>query len=146
MPSRRLKTRGGMSRLQKGADGMHPIFVARIGTMEGSEAHRILVDRLWPRGVRKANPPWDSWLKDLAPSTELRRWYGHDPVRYAVFREQYWRELSALKDSSAWHTLQALWRAGPIALVTASRDLEHSQAPVLRDFLEAAAGEEKPSP
>lgn len=119
---------------------MHPIAVARIGTVEAAEAHRILVDRLWPRGVRKGNPPWEAWLKDLAPSTELRRWYGHDPVRYAAFRQHYWNELSTRRGSSAWETLYAIWRTGPIALVTASRDLEHSQAAVLRDFLEEAVG------
>lgn len=125
---------------------MHPISVARIGTVAASEAHRILVDRLWPRGVLKADPPWDTWLKDLAPSTELRRWYGHDPMRFAAFRQQYGHELAALQGSPAWETLQALWRAGPIALLTATRDLEHSHAPVLRDFLEAAADGPEPSP
>ncbi len=125
---------------------MNPIEVARIGTVQGETVHRVLVDRLWPRGVRKTNRLWDTWLKDLAPSTALRRWYGHDPGRYAAFRQQYWQELTALIGSPAWHTLQEIWQTGPIALVTASRDVDRSQAPILRDFLQtmgsgSAAGE-----
>jgi uncharacterized protein YeaO (DUF488 family) len=110
---------------------MHPIWVARIGAVDPGTAHRILVDRLWPRGIRKDDALWDTWLKELAPSTALRRWYDHDLTRYAAFRERYWNELAANHSTRAW-------RSGPIALVTASRDLDHSQAPILRDFLQAA--------
>lgn len=114
---------------------MNPIEIARIGTVERGAAHRVLVDRLWPRGIRKTDPPWDIWLKDLAPSAALRRWYGHAPTRYAVFRQQYWNELALLMGSPAWETLLAIWRSKPIVLVTASRDVDHSHAPILRDVL-----------
>ncbi|MCY0898218.1 MAG: DUF488 family protein [Firmicutes bacterium] len=116
---------------------MNPIWVARIGTVERGAVHRVLVDRLWPRGIRKTDPPWDTWLKDIAPSTTLRRWYAHDPARYAVFRQRYWDELAAMVDSPAWEMLEGFWRTGPIALMTASRDVDLSHVPILRDFLQA---------
>jgi uncharacterized protein YeaO (DUF488 family) len=115
---------------------VNPIWVARIGTVEPGEAHRILVDRLWPRGIRKTDPPWDTWLKDLAPSSALRQWYRHDRARYAIFRQRYWDELHHIRGSPAWETLQAMWLTGAIALVTASRDVNYSQAPILREFLQ----------
>ncbi|PSR33201.1 MAG: DUF488 domain-containing protein [Sulfobacillus thermosulfidooxidans] len=115
---------------------MNSIGVARIGTVETGKGHRILVDRLWPRGIRKTDVLWETWLKDLAPSTRLRQGYGHNPARYAAFREQYWKELTELIGSPGWETLLTLWQTNPIILVTASRDVDHSQAPILRDFLQ----------
>ncbi|AUW94702.1 MAG: DUF488 family protein [Sulfobacillus thermotolerans] len=115
---------------------MNSIGVARIGTVEAGKGHRILVDRLWPRGIHKTDVLWETWLKDLAPSTRLRQGYGHNPERYAAFREQYWKELTELIGSPGWETLLTLWQTNPIVLVTASRDVDHSQAPILRDFLQ----------
>ena len=94
---------------------------------------RVLVDRLWPRGVRKADAAIDRWLKEVAPSTELRRWFGHDPGRWEEFRRRYEAELSsrvALLDE-----LRAIARSGRLTLVFAARDALHNDAVVLRDLL-----------
>ncbi|MBF6521026.1 DUF488 domain-containing protein [Nocardia farcinica] len=96
---------------------------------------RVLVDRVWPRGVRKDDLAPVEWLKDVAPSAELRRWYGHDPERFAEFRRRY---LAELRTSPAREAVEHLRRAvadGPVTLLTATRDLEHSQAAVLAEVL-----------
>lgn len=94
---------------------------------------RVLVDRLWPRGLRKAEAAIDRWLKELAPSSELRRWFGHDPGRWDEFRRRYRSELSAHAD--LLNELRATARAGPLTLVYAARDEQHNDAVVLRDVL-----------
>src|SRR6202007_138750 len=94
---------------------------------------RVLVDRLWPRGVKKADAGIDRWLKEIAPSTELRRWFGHDPVRWGEFRSRYRRELG--RHAKEIDELQAMARRRPITLVFAARDELHNEAVVLRDFL-----------
>jgi uncharacterized protein YeaO (DUF488 family) len=94
--------------------------------------YRVLVDRLWPRGVRKDELHMDEWAKDLAPSTELRRWYGHDPSRFGEFERRYVRELSSADAAR----LRA--HKGALVLLTATRDVEHSGAAVLRDYLRHA--------
>ncbi len=111
------------------------VVVARVASPPPRPRRRVLVDRLWPRGLRKDQAPWDEWLKDVAPSAELRRWYGHDPARYAEFRERYRAELQAAAAGAAWHHLLELAIGGPLALLTATSDVEHSQAPVLAEFL-----------
>jgi uncharacterized protein YeaO (DUF488 family) len=94
---------------------------------------RILVDRLWPRGVRKADAAIHQWLKELAPSTELRKWFGHDPARWTEFRKRYQVEL---KDHAAlMEKLRALAAKGPVTLVYAARDQAHNEAVVLREAL-----------
>ena len=94
---------------------------------------RVLVDRLWPRGLRKADVAADLWLKDAAPSAELREWFGHDPVRWAGFRTRYREELSARPGVIA--QLLALARSGRLTLVYSARDEAHNQAVVLRSVL-----------
>jgi len=94
---------------------------------------RILVDRLWPRGVRKADAAIDQWLKQLAPSTELRKWFGHDPARWEEFRRRYRAELR--KQGETVEALRALARQGPVTLVYAARDQRHNEAVVLRELL-----------
>ncbi|MBS0224682.1 MAG: DUF488 domain-containing protein [Proteobacteria bacterium] len=94
---------------------------------------RILVDRLWPRGVRKADIAIEQWLKEVAPSTELRRWFGHDPGRWSEFRRRYERELS--HNVEALRKLGEYVQKGRVTLVYAARDQEHNEAIVLRDFL-----------
>lgn len=94
---------------------------------------RVLVDRLWPRGLRKADAAIDRWLKELAPSTELRQWFGHDPGRWDEFRRRYRGELSAHPD--LLNELRAMAREGPLTLVYAARDEGHNDAVVLRDML-----------
>ena len=94
---------------------------------------RVLVDRLWPRGVRKADAAIDHWAKELAPSTELRKWFGHDPARWAEFRQRYAAELR--EQGEALERLRALAEKGPVTLVYAAHDEKHNDAVVLRDVL-----------
>ena len=96
---------------------------------------RILVDRLWPRGIAKAHAPFDEWAKDVAPSTELRRWYGHEPAKFDVFAERYRKELSLPPARDQAARLRTLAEKGGVILVTATRDVEHSGAEVLFDVL-----------
>lgn len=103
--------------------------------------HRVLVDRLWPRGVQKAALDFDNWAKDAAPSTELRRWYGHDPEHFSEFARRYRAELDREPGASAIDQLRGLARGrGRLVLLTATRDVEHSGATVLRDVLVAGRG------
>ena len=94
---------------------------------------RVLVDRLWPRGVRKVDAAIDHWLKDLAPSTELRKWFGHDPARWNEFRRRYSAELRERR--SELDQLRDLARKHRVTLVYAARDETHNEAAVLRDIL-----------
>jgi uncharacterized protein YeaO (DUF488 family) len=94
---------------------------------------RVLVDRLWPRGLRKADAAIDRWMKDIAPSTELRRWFGHDPERWPAFHRRYSQEL--LQQAEAVDELRELARGGRVTLVFAAHDEAHNDAVVLRDAL-----------
>ena len=98
---------------------------------------RYLVERLWPRGLTKESLALNGWLKDIAPSTELRRWYGHDTRRWAEFSRRDLQELRAPDRREALETLAGAARSAVVTLVFAARDPEHSSAHVLRDFLEA---------
>jgi uncharacterized protein YeaO (DUF488 family) len=102
------------------------------------DGRRVLVDRLWPRGLAKARAGIDEWAKEVAPSTELRRWYGHDPARFEEFRRRYQAELADPQRQAAVRHLRELARSGPLTLVTATRDIDHSQAAVLVEHLRAA--------
>ena len=104
-------------------------------TAEDVAAHRVLVDRLWPRGVRKDDAPWDEWLRDVAPSSELRRWYGHEPSRFGEFAARYRAELARPPASEALAQLRERARAGPVLLITATRD---GQPPNLRTDFEVS--------
>lgn len=95
-----------------------------------------LVERLWPRGVRRDVLALDGWLKDAAPSTELRRWFGHDPARWEEFCRRYAAELDAHPE--AWEPLLA--EPGPVTLAFSARDREHNSAVVLRDYLFTRSG------
>ena len=94
---------------------------------------RILVDRLWPRGVSKAEAEIDEWLKDLAPSTALRKWFGHDPARWDEFQRRYAKEIHGHPNLLA--ELRKLAREGPVTLVYSAHDELHNDAVVLRDVL-----------
>jgi uncharacterized protein YeaO (DUF488 family) len=94
---------------------------------------RVLVDRLWPRGVAKADAALDLWAKDLAPSTELRRWFGHDPARWREFRKRYAEEVG--RHPEVFEQLCAIARKGPLTLVYAAHDESHNDAVVLRELL-----------
>ena len=94
---------------------------------------RILVDRLWPRGLTEAEAAVDRWMRDLAPSTELRRWFGHDPSRWDEFRQEYARELSARGD--LLEEVRSLARRGRVTLLFGARDETHNDAVALREVL-----------
>jgi uncharacterized protein YeaO (DUF488 family) len=98
-----------------------------------SDGTRVLIDRLWPRGVRKADAAIDLWAKDLAPSTRLRRWFGHDPARWHEFRRRYSEEITQHRDRLG--ELRALAQGGQITLVFAAHDEAHNDAVVLREIL-----------
>jgi uncharacterized protein YeaO (DUF488 family) len=95
---------------------------------------RFLVERLWPRGIRKAGLKLDGWLKDVAPSPALRKWFGHDPEKWPQFRQRYFRELRA--HPQAIEPLLDAAREGPVTLVFSSRDTLHNNAVALREHLE----------
>jgi uncharacterized protein YeaO (DUF488 family) len=97
---------------------------------------RILVDRLWPRGLRKDAADFDQWRKDLSPSTELRQFYGHRPERFAEFTKRYRAELRKKEAAEAVAEVIDLTRRRPVTLLTASRDLSHSEAAVLAQHLQ----------
>lgn len=96
---------------------------------------RVLVDRLWPRGLRKDAARFDEWTKDVAPSSELRKWYGHDPAKFGEFCRRYTAELAQGTPRAALDHLAALTAAGPVTLLTATRDVDHSEAVVLAQLL-----------
>lgn len=96
---------------------------------------RFLVDRLWPRGVKKETLGLTAWLKDVAPSDDLRRWFGHDPAKWDEFRRRYREELRDERHAAALAELVVLARQGPLTLVYGARDTEHNAALVVRDVL-----------
>lgn len=104
------------------------------------DGRRILVDRLWPRGLAKDAAHIDEWLKAVAPSNELRRWYGHDPAKFDEFRRRYAAELREPERAQALMRLRQEARRGPVTLLTATRDASRSQAAVLAEQLRAANG------
>jgi uncharacterized protein YeaO (DUF488 family) len=97
------------------------------------DGYRVLIDRLWPRGVARERARLDEWARELAPSTELRRWFGHEPERFAEFRRRYAAELEA--QSEKLDELRERARRGTQTLVYAARDTEHNDAVVLADIL-----------
>ncbi|RSM73796.1 hypothetical protein DMB66_02520 [Actinoplanes sp. ATCC 53533] len=107
---------------------------------------RVLVDRVWPRGLTKAAVHLDEWVKDIAPSTPLRRWYGHRPERFTEFRDRYLVELRDARPAAALDRLRELARTRTVTLLTATRDVERSQAAVLSDLLRAARTARDPAP
>ncbi|MGH3493712.1 MAG: DUF488 domain-containing protein [Sciscionella sp.] len=105
---------------------------------EPSDGLRVLVDRLWPRGMRKEALEHDQWITELAPSTELRRFYGHDPGRFAEFRTRYRAELAAQPARRALRRLRADSDGGALTLLTATKDVSISHAAVLAELLRVA--------
>ncbi|WP_433077104.1 DUF488 domain-containing protein [Dactylosporangium sp. CA-052675] len=96
---------------------------------------RVLVDRLWPRGLAKQQAAVDEWVKAVAPSAELRKWYGHDPARYPEFAKRYRAELHAPEGETALRHLRDLAGDGELTLLTATRDLDHAHTAVLERLL-----------
>lgn len=102
-----------------------------------TDGRRFLVERLWPRGVTKAKLRVDAWLKDAGPSTELRKWFGHDPEKWSEFRRRYFRELDSRPD--AWQPIVSAARLGAVTLVYSSRDTQHNNAVALQEYLQTKA-------
>ena len=98
-----------------------------------SDGFRVLIDRLWPRGVSKHEAQLDEWARELAPSSELRRWFGHDPAKFAEFRRRYRGELAAQEEKL--RELRRRARTGTLTLVYGARDSEHNDAVVLAELL-----------
>ena len=105
---------------------------------DAGDGYRVLVDRLWPRGVSKEKAGLDGWARELAPSAELRKWFGHDPARFAEFRRRYREELAAHGDRIA--ELRRRAGEGTLTLVYAARDSEHNDAVVLAELLREREG------
>lgn len=95
---------------------------------------RILIDRLWPRGLTKEKAGIDLWLKEVAPSKELREWFGHDPVKWQEFQKRYWQELNA--NEAVVDQLREELKAGPATLVFGARDEQYNDAVALKEYLE----------
>ena len=107
-----------------------------------TDGYRLLVDRIWPRGVSKDSAGIDAWMREIGPSTELRRWFGHDPSRWQEFKKRYAAELDAnlrLVDEAL-----SLARNGPLTLLYSARDLKHNQAVALAEYLATANREATP--
>jgi uncharacterized protein YeaO (DUF488 family) len=100
-----------------------------------TDGTRILVERLWPRGISKETLQVDAWLKDVGPSTELRKWFRHDPGKWSQFRHRYFRELDSRPE--AWQPIASAARRGRVTLVYSSQDTEHNNALALREYLRA---------
>ncbi|MGO2959535.1 MAG: DUF488 domain-containing protein [Acetobacter sp.] len=126
---------GGNAKRVEGAAG--PIFLRRVYEDPTPEdGARVLVDRLWPRGVSKERAHLTLWLKDIAPSTELREWFGHDPARWEGFQQRYKAEVAQNPDAMA--QLVALARKGPVTLLFGARNTTENEAVVLAQLLQAA--------
>lgn len=99
-----------------------------------SDGQRILVERLWPRGLTKQRAAIDLWLKEIAPSPQLRKWFGHDPEKWRRFQQRYWKELK--QNPKALSQLRTQIKKGRTTLIYAARDQEHNGALALKRFLE----------
>lgn len=99
-----------------------------------SDGRRFLVERLWPRGLKKAELQMDAWLKDAAPSTELRKWFSHDPAKWSEFQKRYFAELKG--NAEAWAPIVEAAKNGPVTLLYSSRDAEHNNVVALKSFVE----------
>jgi len=109
---------------------------------EPSDGARFLIERLWPRGVKKTSLPIEAWVKEAGPSTELRKWFSHDPAKWDEFRQRYFEELKANPD--AWKPILQAARHGTVTLIYSSHDTEHNNAVALQDFLNRHIGKDSP--
>ncbi|HEU5079142.1 MAG TPA: DUF488 family protein [Opitutaceae bacterium] len=132
-----------MSKLKKAAVGDKPALPKKPAiaikraydapAASASDGKRFLAERLWPRGIKKEALKLDGWLRDVAPSTALRKWFGHDPARWEEFQRRYRAELDA--NPEAWQPILDAAKAGPVTLLFSSRDTEHNNVVALRDYL-----------
>ena len=98
-----------------------------------TDGMRFLVERLWPRGIKKVELIFDHWLKEVAPSTDLRKWFAHDPAKWKLFQEKYHQELNA--NEKAWKPIIEALGRGPVTLLYSSKDTEHNSALCLKNYL-----------
>lgn len=110
------------------------ISTQRVYEQQRDAGPHYLVERLWPRGIRKAALRLDGWLREAAPSTELRRWFSHDPAKWAEFRRRYFAELD--RNPQAWQPLAEAARHGNVTLLYSSHDTEHNNAVALKQYLD----------
>jgi uncharacterized protein YeaO (DUF488 family) len=109
------------------------------------DGYRVLIDRLWPRGIKKSDLPLDEWIKDLAPSTELRKNFGHEPSKWVSFRKEYKSELRAGPAREKLLDLAKRASRGTVTLVYSAKDTEHNDAVVLKDLLDRELKKRTPS-
>ncbi len=102
-----------------------------------SDGSRILIDRVWPRGIKRETMKIDDWLKDVAPSDDLRKWFGHDPAKWDEFRRRYFKELD--DQAEAWKPILKAGKQGKVTLLFGARDTEHNNAVALKMYLETHA-------
>ena len=121
-------------------DGVSEVRVRRIYDEPGDDGQRVLVDRLWPRGMGKERARLDAWCQRVAPSTELRRWYGHDPRRFSEFAARYRAELAEPAPAAALSSLRDRAASGRLTLLTATADVERSHAAFLATLLTELQG------
>jgi uncharacterized protein YeaO (DUF488 family) len=107
----------------------------RVSPTDGT---RLLVERLWPRGLSKDKLKLDGWIREVAPTTELRKWFGHDPAKWRQFRIRYFRELDS--QSESWRSILSQARRGTVTLVYSSHDEAHNNAVALREYLQLRTG------
>ena len=101
-----------------------------------SDGTRFLVERLWPRGIKKEALKMEAWLKDVAPSGDLRHWFGHDPRKWEEFKQKYWAELDG--NSGALEPIRSVMHAKTVTLLYSARDTEHNNAIALKEYLDKA--------
>ncbi len=111
------------------------IEIKRVYDAGQAGGTRFLVDRVWPRGIRKQDLHIDGWLRDAAPSAGLRKWFGHDPAKYEEFRHSYYKELDG--NPETWQPILDAARRGRVTLLYSARDEEHNQAAALKQYLDA---------
>jgi uncharacterized protein YeaO (DUF488 family) len=100
------------------------------------DGHRVLVERLWPRGIKKENLQIETWMKEISPSPELRKWFGHDPEKWAEFQQRYTRELD--QNPKYVQDLRGLASRGRLTLIYSAKDEQHNSALILKEYLEKA--------
>lgn len=116
---------------------MTELQLHRIYDHTPTTGYRILTDRLWPRGISKVNAALDLWAKDIAPSNDLRKWFGHEPAKFSEFRERYLTELAANPAAAEFiTTVNTQLASGNVILLFGAKDETHNQAVVLRDWLQ----------
>lgn len=109
------------------------IFLERIYDAPQHDGYRVLADRVWPRGISKERAMLDEWCKELAPSTPLRKWFGHDAAKWPEFQDRYRAELDGLRTEAG--ALLARVRPGSLVLLSATKDVDHTHTIVLREYL-----------